>query len=173
MADENDKCGAPEASEKSGAGCRIVHISLDDPKLVARNPDIEHERRVAIFDLIEGNHFRLVSGKTGPFRVLLSLSERGIQFDISDTDNTPLEIIDISMAPFRRHIRDYFMVCESYYDAIRTATPDKIETIDQARRALHNEGAETLQTRIAGQADIDDDTARRLFTLISVLQMRA
>ena len=139
MADESDERGAAEASEKSGAGDRIVHISLDDPALVARNPDIEHERRVAIFDLIEGNHFRLVSGKTGPFRVQLSLSERGIQFDIADTDNTPLETIDISMAPFRRHIRDYFMVCESYYDAIRSATPDKIETIDQARRVLHNE----------------------------------
>ena len=137
MADAPDK--RDETSGKSGAADRIVHISLDDPALVARNPDIEHERRVAIFDLIEGNHFRLVSGKTGPFRVRLSLSERGIQFDISDTDDAPLETIDISMAPFRRHIRDYFMVCESYYDAIRSATPDKIETIDQARRVLHNE----------------------------------
>ena len=130
MADAPDK--RDETSGKSGAADRIVHISLDDPALVARNPDIEHERRVAIFDLIEGNHFRLVSGKTGPFRVRLSLSERGIQFDISDTNDARLETIDISMAPFRRHIRDYFMVCESYYDAIRSATPDKIETIDQA-----------------------------------------
>ena len=98
MADAPDK--RDETSGKSGAADRIVHISLDDPALVARNPDIEHERRVAIFDLIEGNHFRLVSGKTGPFRVRLSLSERGIQFDISDTDDAPLETIDISMAPF-------------------------------------------------------------------------
>ena len=151
---------------------RIIHISLDDPALVARNPDIEHERRVAIFDLIEGNHFRLISGHQGPFKVMLSLSERGIMFDISDSDGEPLEQIDISMAPFRRHIRDYFMVCESYYDAIRSATPEKIESIDQARRLLHNEGAETLRTRVAGHAEIDEDTARRLFTLISVLQMR-
>ena len=147
MADAPDK--RDETSENRSGGPYCAYL-LDDPALVARNPDIEHERRVAIFDLIEGNHFRLVSGKTGPFGVRLSLSERGIQFDISDTDDAPLETIDISMAPFRRHIRDYFMVCESITTPF-SATPDKIETIDQTRRVLHNEGAETLRTRLAGR----------------------
>ena len=157
---------------EAGAASRIVHISLDDPALVARNPDIEHERRVAIFDLIEGNHFALVDGPDGPYRLVLSLADRGIVFDVSDTDGKALARIDLSMTPFRRNIRDYFMICESYFEAIRTATPDRIETIDQARRALHNESAELLKQRLADQVNVDDDTARRLFTLISVLQMR-
>jgi uncharacterized protein (UPF0262 family) len=93
-------------------------------------------------------------------------------FDISDTNSAPLAVIELSMKPFRRIIRDYFMICESYFEAIRTASPDRIETIDKARRALHDESAEVLRTRLAEHADIDMDTARRLFTLISVLQMR-
>ncbi|MGC6534517.1 MAG: UPF0262 family protein [Parvibaculales bacterium] len=151
---------------------RIAHISLDDPALQARNDDLEHERRVAIFDLIEDNHFALVDGPEGPYRVVLSLTDRGIVFAVSDLQADPLATIELSMRPFRRNIRDYFMICESYFEAIRTATPDKIETIDQARRALHNESATLLKERLAAQAEIDDDTARRLFTLISVLQMR-
>ena len=114
---------------------RIVHISLDDPALVARNPDIEHERRVAIFDLIEGNHFALTTGQPGPYRVTLSIGERGILFDVRDTDSQALTQIELSMTPLRRYVRDYFMICESYFEAIRTASPDRIETIDQARRA--------------------------------------
>lgn len=151
---------------------RIVHISLDDPALVARNADIEHERRVAIFDLIGGNHFALTDGPDGPYRVVLSLSDRGILLKVSDKQNALLKNIELSMAPFRRNIRDYFMICESYFEAIRTATPERVETIDQARRALHNESAALLKTRLAPHAEVDDDTARRLFTLISVLQMR-
>jgi uncharacterized protein (UPF0262 family) len=151
---------------------RIVHISLDDPALAPRNPDIEHERRVAIFDLIESNHFALSDGPEGPYRMTLSLVDRGILFDISDTNSAPLAVIELSMKPFRRIIRDYFMICESYFEAIRTASPDRIETIDKARRALHDESAEVLRTRLVEHADIDMDTARRLFTLISVLQMR-
>jgi uncharacterized protein (UPF0262 family) len=151
---------------------RIVHISLDDPALVARNPDIEHERRVAIFDLIEGNHFALTTGQPGPYRVTLSIGERGILFDVRDRDSQALTQIELSMTPLRRYVRDYFMICESYFEAIRTASPDRIETIDQARRALHNEAAEELQSRLDDRAQIDLDTARRLFTLISVLQMR-
>lgn len=151
---------------------RIVHISLDDPALVARNADIEHERRVAIFDLIEGNHFALTDGPSGPYRVVLSLADRGIYLRVSDVDNVLLKRIELSMAPFRRNIRDYFMICESYFEAIRTATPERVETIDQARRALHNESAALLKARLAPHAEVDDDTARRLFTLISVLQMR-
>lgn len=151
---------------------RIAHISLDDPALQARSADLEHERRVAIFDLIEDNHFALVNGPQGPYRVVLSLADRGIVFAIANLDGEKLAGIELSMTPFRRNIRDYFMICESYFEAIRTATPDKIESIDQSRRALHNESAELLKQRLAPHAEIDDDTARRLFTLISVLQMR-
>jgi uncharacterized protein (UPF0262 family) len=151
---------------------RIVHLSLDDPALVARNPDLEHERRVAIFDILESNHFALIDGPDGPYRLKLSLADRGIVFTISDGEGAVLSRIELSMTPFRRNIRDYFMICESYFEAMRTATPERVETIDQARRALHNESAELLKSRLADKVTLDDDTARRLFTLISVLQMR-
>lgn len=151
---------------------RIVHLSLDDPALVARNPDLEHERRVAIFDILESNHFALIDGPDGPYRLKLSLADRGIVFAISDGTGASLSRIELSMTPFRRNIRDYFMICESYFEAMRTATPERVETIDQARRALHNESAELLKSRLADKVTLDDDTARRLFTLISVLQMR-
>jgi uncharacterized protein (UPF0262 family) len=151
---------------------RIVHLSLDDPALVARNPDLEHERRVAIFDILESNHFALIDGPDGPYRLKLSLADRGIVFAISDGEGAVLSRIELSMTPFRRNIRDYFMICESYFEAMRTATPERVETIDQARRALHNESAELLKSRLADKVTLDDDTARRLFTLISVLQMR-
>jgi uncharacterized protein (UPF0262 family) len=151
---------------------RIVHLSLDDPALVARNPDLEHERRVAIFDILESNHFALVDGPDGPYRLQLSLSDRGIVFAVSDKEGAVLRRIELSMRPLRRNIRDYFMICESYFEAMRTATPERVETIDQARRALHNESAELLKASLADKVALDDDTARRLFTLISVLQMR-
>jgi uncharacterized protein (UPF0262 family) len=151
---------------------RIVHLSLDDPALVARNPDLEHERRVAIFDILESNHFALVDGPDGPYRLQLSLADRGIVFAVSDKEGAALRHIELSMRPLRRNIRDYFMICESYFEAMRTATPERVETIDQARRALHNESAELLKTNLADKVALDDDTARRLFTLISVLQMR-
>ena len=157
------------ADQKSA---RIVHISLDDPALAARSPDLEHERRVAIFDLIESNHFRLVSGARGPYRVTMSVVDRGINLDVRDTDHNLLQAVEISLSPFRRQIRDYFIICESYFEAIRHATPDRIEAIDMARRALHNESAENLQARLSGEVEMDIDTARRRFTLISVLQMR-
>jgi uncharacterized protein (UPF0262 family) len=161
--------GEDKAEQKPG---RIVHLSLDDPALVARNPDLEHERRVAIFDILESNHFALVGGPDGPYRLQLSLADRGIVFAISDSGGTALSRIELSMTLFRRNIRDYFMICESYFEAMRTATPERVETIDEARRALHNESAELLKTRLADKVVLDDDTARRLFTLISVLQMR-
>ena len=102
----------------------------------------------------------------------LSLADRGILFAVSDKDDAELRRIELSMTPFRRNIRDYFMICESYFEAMRNATPERVETIDEARRALHNESAELLKTRLSDKVVLDDDTARRLFTLISVLQMR-
>lgn len=151
---------------------RLVHLSLDDPALSARNADLEHERRVAIFDILENNHFALVDGPSGPYRLKLSLADRGIVFAVSDKAGEALSRIELSMRPLRRNIRDYFMICESYFEAMRNATPERVETIDQARRALHNESAELLKTNLADKVTLDDDTARRLFTLISVLQMR-
>ena len=151
---------------------RLVHLSLDDPALAARNADLEHERRVAIFDILENNHFALVDGPAGPYRLKLSLADRGIVFAVSDKAGEALSRIELSMRPLRRNIRDYFLICESYFEAMRTATPERVETIDQARRALHNESAELLKTSLADKVRLDDDTARRLFTLISVLQMR-
>ncbi len=151
---------------------QLVHLSLDDPALTARNADLEHERRVAIFDILENNHFALVDGPSGPYRLKLSLADRGIVFAISDREGAALSRIELSMRPLRRNIRDYFMICESYFEAMRNATPERVETIDQARRALHNESAELLKTSLADKVTLDDDTARRLFTLISVLQMR-
>jgi len=151
---------------------QLVHLSLDDPALTARNADLEHERRVAIFDILENNHFALVDGPSGPYRLKLSLADRGIVFAVSDRQGAALSRIELSMRPLRRNIRDYFMICESYFEAMRNATPERVETIDQARRALHNESAELLKTSLADKVTLDDDTARRLFTLISVLQMR-
>ena len=151
---------------------QLVHLSLDDPALTARNADLEHERRVAIFDILENNHFALVDGPSGPYRLKLSLADRGIVFAVSNKAGEALSRIELSMRPLRRNIRDYFMICESYFEAMRNATPERVETIDQARRALHNESAELLKTSLADRVTLDDDTARRLFTLISVLQMR-
>ncbi len=157
------------ADEKAA---RLVHLSLDDPALTARNADLEHERRVAIFDILENNHFALVGGPSGPYRLKLSLADRGIVFAVSNKAGEALSRIELSMRPLRRNIRDYFMICESYFEAMRNATPERVETIDQARRALHNESAALLKTSLADRVTLDDDTARRLFTLISVLQMR-
>ena len=151
---------------------QLVHLSLDDLALTARNADLEHERRVAIFDILENNHFALVDGPSGPYRLKLSLADRGIVFAVSDKAGEALSRIELSMRSLRRNIRDYFMICESYFEAMRNATPERVETIDQARRALHNESAELLKTSLADKVTLDDDTARRLFTLISVLQMR-
>jgi len=151
---------------------RITHISFDDPALVARNPDLEHERRVAIFELLEDNFFKLKNGQDGPYRVVLSLTDRGINLSVRQLDDQFICDIKVSMTPFRRIIKDYFLICESYYEAIRSATPDRIETIDMARRAMHNEGSELLQEKLEEDVSVDQETARRLFTLVSVLQMR-
>ena len=114
---------------------RLVHLSLDDPALTARNADLEHERRVAIFDILENNHFRFGRWPGGPYRLKLSLADRGIVFAVSDKEGGALSRIELSMRPLRRNIRDYFLICESYFEAMRNATPERVETIDQARRA--------------------------------------
>ncbi|MEM9937886.1 MAG: UPF0262 family protein [Pseudomonadota bacterium] len=148
---------------------RLVSIEIDDETLGASGPDAEHERRVAIFDLIEENSFAVEGYDDGPYSLHLSMIERRLAFDIRKADSAPLHVFGLSMTPFKTVIRDYFMICESYYDAIRSASPHQIEAIDMARRGIHNEGSELLAARLEGKVTVDFDTARRLFTLICAL----
>ncbi|MCG7349625.1 UPF0262 family protein [Sphingomonas sp. ACRSK] len=155
---------------------RIIDVSLDERTILWRNADVEQERRIAIYDLLEGNRFAPqrvhADGYAGPYRVRLRVEDGRLAIDIRRADDTPLETLVLGLARFRRPIRDYFAICDSYYQALRQATPQQIETIDMARRGLHNEGAELLIERLAGKIEIDFDTARRLFTLICVLHIR-
>jgi uncharacterized protein (UPF0262 family) len=151
---------------------KIVHISLDERTVVRRNVDVEHERAVAIFDLLEENSFAPKAGFEGPFHLHLAVEENRLVLDVRDTADATLEKITLPLQPFRGIVRDYFLVCESYYNAIRRASPSQIEAIDMGRRGLHNEGAEMLRERLAERVVIDDNTARRLFTLVCVLHIR-
>jgi len=150
---------------------RIIDIELDERSILRRNPDIEHERRVAIFDLLEGNRFD-VAGLEGPFRVKLRVEENRLAIDLHDEAGAPLDTIRMGLGRFRRPIRDYFAICDSYFKAVRSDHPRGIEAIDMARRGLHNEGAELLQDCLDGKVAMDFDTARRLFTLICVLHIK-
>lgn len=155
---------------------RLVKVALDEKSVVRRSPEVEHERAVAIYDLIEDNAFEPLGddldGTEGPFTLHLRIEENRLVFDIRSQDDRPLIAIHLSLAPFRRIVKDYFEVCESYFSAIKTASPAKIEAIDMGRRGLHNEGSELLRDRLAGKVAMDLDTARRLFTLICVLHIR-
>jgi uncharacterized protein (UPF0262 family) len=155
---------------------RIAHIALDDETILWRNADVEQERRVAIYDLIEENAFRPVraseAGRDGPYRLLLSVRDGRLALDIRDEGDVTIELLLLGLARFRRPIREYFAICDSYYQAIRKATPAEIETIDMARRGIHNDAAELLMERLAGKVETDFATARRLFTLICVLHIR-
>lgn len=155
---------------------RIAHVSLDEETILWRNADVEQERRVAIFDLIEENAFKPVravgAGHDGPYRLTLSVHEGRLVLAITDDAGAQLETLVLGLARFRRPIRDYFAICDSYYQAIRKATASEIETIDMARRAIHNDAAELLMDRLAGKVETDHPTARRLFTLICVLHIR-
>ncbi|WFL75999.1 UPF0262 family protein [Altererythrobacter arenosus] len=155
---------------------RIAHISLDEETIIWRNADVEQERRVAIFDLIEENCFKPVRsverGAGGPYRLGLSVQDGRLVMAISDEGEQLLEQLIIGLARFRRPIREYFAICDSYYQAIRKATPAEIETIDMARRGIHNNAAELLMERLEGKVELDFPTARRLFTLICVLHIK-
>ena len=155
---------------------RISHIELDETTILWRNADIEQERRIAIFDLIEENTFKplraFAAGQEGPYRLRLSVQDGRLQFDISNEAEDLVETQILGLGRFRRHIRDYFAICDSYYQAIRKATAAEIETIDMARRGVHNEAADLLLERLEGKIETDFDTARRLFTLICVLHIR-
>lgn len=153
---------------------RIVHIEIDDSGLPAPTPEIEQERRVAVFDLLEDNRFSVPErdgqvAPMGPFRLMLAIRDRLLVFDIRSEADAPEAEFRLSLGPFRQVVKDYFQICESYFDAVKRLPPAKIEAIDMARRGIHNEGARILQERLEGKADLDVDTARRLFTLICVL----
>jgi uncharacterized protein (UPF0262 family) len=155
---------------------RISHIELDEATILWRNADIEQERRIAIFDLIEENAFKPVrafaNGYEGPYRLKLSVVDGRLVLDIADDGGELLETLILGLGRFRRPIRDYFAICDSYYQAIRKSTAQEIETIDMARRGIHNEAAELLLERLDGKVETDFATARRLFTLICVLHIR-
>ena len=153
---------------------RLSHIDIDDSALPAPTPEIEQERRVAIFDLLEDNSFTLPdrdgkSAPAGPYRLLLAIRDRRLVFEVSLSDESPLTAFHLSLGPFRQVVKDYFQICEAYFDAVKKRPPAQIEAIDMARRGIHMDGARTLQERLEGKVEIDIDTARRLFTLISVL----
>jgi uncharacterized protein (UPF0262 family) len=152
----------------------IINIVLDDSGLPPPTPEIDQERRVALFDLLENNSFAMPprDGRdvpSGPYQLGLSIRERRLVFDLQQQDGTPAGAFHLSLGPFRQVVKDYFQICESYFDAVKTLPPSQIETIDMARRGIHNEGARVLQERLEGKAIVDTDTARRLFTLICVL----
>jgi uncharacterized protein (UPF0262 family) len=150
----------------------IADIRLDETSLSAQTADADHERRVAIFDLLEANSFDVIDGPDGPYVLSLSVVEQKLVFDVKLLDGGDVRIFVLSLSPFRRVVRDYFMICESYHQAIRQATPTQIEAIDMGRRGLHNEGSRLLETRLEGKVKLDFDTARRLFTLICALHVR-
>nr|WP_295468458.1 UPF0262 family protein [Mesorhizobium sp.] len=154
------------------SNARLVDVELDE-SIGRSTPDVEHERAVAIFDLVEENSFRPVTDTgEGPYKLKLSLVEARLVFAISRENGEPVVTHILSLTPFRRIVKDYYMICESYYDAIRTSSPSQIEAIDMGRRGLHNEGSQTLMDRLAGKIEVDFDTARRLFTLVCVLHWR-
>ncbi len=149
----------------------LIHIEIDDANLPTPTPEIEQERKVAVFDLLEDNSFALPRDEAdaGPYKLNLSIKERRLVFDIADEGDDKAAEFHLSLGPFRQVVKDYFQICESYFDAVKKLPPSQIEAIDMARRGIHNEGARVLQERLDGKADVDIDTARRLFTLICVL----
>ena len=152
---------------------RLYEVALDPTSIQPATPDIEHERSVAIYDLVEDNRFQPVGHDDGgPYRLVLSMVERKLVMDIKLEDGFQIATHILSLTPFRRIIKDYFLICDSYYEAIKTATPSRIEAIDMGRRGLHNEGSQILQTRLEGKITTDFPTARRLFTLICALHWR-
>ena len=151
---------------------RIVDLVLDEQSVARRSPEVEHERTVAIFDLLEENDFAL-HGAPGPYKLHLGVFEQRLVFGVHDEHDRKLRDVILSLTPFRKIVKDYFMICESYYAAIKKLGTSQIEALDMGRRGLHNEGSELLRERLAGKIELDLDTARRLFTLICALHIKA
>ena len=151
---------------------RIIHIQLDEKNAVRRRPEVEQERAIAIFDLIEENSFSLIDDDHGPYALHLSVEDNRLLLDVRTQDGHPLQVISLPVKQFQSIIKDYFLVCESYFEAIRKSTPAQIEAIDVGRRGLHNEGSTLLMERLSEKVNLDFDTARRLFTLVCILHIR-
>jgi uncharacterized protein (UPF0262 family) len=163
---------SPAKPTPAGGKKRLVSVTLDEESIGRANADVEHEREVAIYDLLEQNTFAPVGHDGGPYALHLSVNGNRLVFDIRLEDGTPVMAHLFSLSPLRRIVKDYYMICDSYYQAIRTATPDKIEAIDMGRRGIHNEGSDILMERLKDKVTVDVDTARRLFTLICVLHWK-
>ena len=161
-----------QQSDSADDDQRITAITLDEHTVVRRNADIEHERATAIADLLESNSFAPASGRRGPFNVHLAIEENRLNLEIRSAADGSSETVVLPLAPFRRIVKDYFIVCESYYEAVRGGRLGQVEAIDMGRRGLHDEGSTLLMERLADKVAIDHDTARRLFTLICVLHLR-
>ena len=151
---------------------RLVAVTLDERTVIRRSREIEHEREVAIFDLLEDNHFAPCGDGGGPYRLQLSIEETRLILDIRHETGDALGKFGLALSPFRRVVKDYFQTCECYFQAIKTASPSRIETLDMGRRGVHDEGSELLRERLRGKIEMDFDTARRLFTLICVLHLK-
>jgi len=151
---------------------RLSRVTLDENSIGRGTADQEHERETAIYDLIDDNQFGVVGHEGGPYALDISLHDAKLMLAVSDAEDKPIVTHILSLTPFRRILKDYFMVCENYYAAIRTASPSRIEAIDMGRRGLHNEGAQLLLERLTGKLDIDIDTARRIFTLVTALHWK-
>jgi uncharacterized protein (UPF0262 family) len=160
------------AGGSASATRHLTKVTLDEASIGRSNPDVEHERSVAIYDLLEENHFLPAGHDAGPFELILAIVDKRLVFDIRRPDGTPVIAHHLSLTPLRKVIKDYFMICDSYYQAIKSASPNQIEAIDMGRRATHNEGSERLMERLKDKIDLDADTARRLFTLICVLHWK-
>ncbi len=151
---------------------RLVAINLDESSIARHSANIDHEREVAIFDILDGNSFALVGRDDGPYTLNLAIADDRLVFAVGSESQDAIVTHLLSLSPLRRIMKDYFIVCDSYYQAIRTAPPSRIQSIDMGRRALHDEGSRLLTQRLEGKITLDHDTARRLFTLICALHWR-
>ncbi len=161
-----------DGEQNSSDSCRLVDVILDEDTIGSNTPEIQHEREVAIYDLLEDNYFELANGKNGPYRLKLSIDDNKLVLAVEHADQTKYMNYALSLTPFRKLVKDYFLVCESYFEAIKTASPAKIEAIDMGRRGLHDDGSRLLMERLKDKINVDFDTARRLFTLICALHWR-
>jgi uncharacterized protein (UPF0262 family) len=152
---------------------RIANINLDKTSVISLSPQVDHERKVAIFDLLEDNCFDPVGLASGPYSLILMIEDNRLVFDVRSENDEELGKFNLPVSTFRRIVKDYFMICDSYYEAIKRSSPSQIEAIDMGRRGLHNEGAEILKEKLADKVTINETTARRLFTLVCVLHIRA
>jgi uncharacterized protein (UPF0262 family) len=169
---ENGPGRRPEEKGDAGQPARLVEVTLDEASIGRNNADVAHEREVAIFDLLEENSFAPEGRDGGPYTLHLSLADNRLIFAIGDAEHRPITDVALPLSPFRRLVKDYFLLCESYFDAVRTAPASRIEAIDQGRRGMHDEGSSLLQERLKGKIEVDIATARRLFTLLCALHWK-